>query len=665
MFLTTRFIPPELIREILGYFQPSWDWGGSSWKTRRERKPERVHAAWFLNTRLVCRTFDVVILDFFIAAVVDRNRDGSLLPDVLVHGPETGSRMAIVNRVLRRLVASCYSLAGSGDDRMERKKQKSPYQVVDFIIQIAERAVALLSDPSLTSDEVLRLREAYIDGAIAVTIGVEGAHLLGCLERNTEGLDDDDDDDFDGTSAGVLAVAAYLGRHDHIERLLAMGLDINFHRREKPIWPPLMAACLAGRLDIVEFLLERGADLRIRLDIDSSGNITVGVMEIAARGGHAHLVEFLVRSGVSADGDGHDGWYNSPLTIAAGGRHLIVLGFLLSLPAINVNCSSLEYSPLYWAIERGYEDVLVELLKRDDLDVNVTDKNNGVREVSALAVAAGLGRGDIFNTLFNHPGIDRANLRVLKCAIDGGNLNILKRIVDEVPGILLKAKQIPPRLTALNHAARNGTEEIVQYLLAVDEGESLRWGDIQLRTPLHRAILSGVLEKVQVLLRHPKMDTRCFTMADWQGQTALHYAARSPVQSPAILQLLLAHPATNINARDRNGLTPFAAAAYHGAVDMSKTLLARADVEKDSLDRFGRNPFMIAVAVGREEIIEMLLNGPVRPPQTEIWRRDNEGKTALHYAVQGDRERIAKRLLCPELGATEEMIQDALRLAGE
>lgn len=598
----------------------------------------------------VLGSFNTVVLDLF----ADVLANDFYSTDALTEDPQTDSMMAMGRRVLQHLVTS---VAGDHYSRKttRRKGGESPHRLVNMIIQIGERAAALLSDPRLEDDE--DLREAYTEGAIATLTGLTGTGLLLFLNRRyLAGIEAVDYDDKDAASA-VLMVAAYLGRRDHLERLLAIdsGQDINFHCFEKHIWPPLTAACLAGRLGLVEFLLERGADLHIRPDSDRMGWSSVGMMEIAARAGHAHVVDFLIHNNVSATGD--NATY-APLAIAAGGRHISTLRLLLKLPNIDlIGPYGVEYSAFFLAIERGYGDILDELLKRKDLDVNMTGTIYGVMDATALAVAAGLGREELFITLFEHPGVDRTQVTVLKAAIEGGNLNILKRIVEEVPECFEECKKVFPAETALCKAAADGTEETVRYLLTVDE-QSICRGDLYGRTPLHRAILSGALENVQALLEHPAMDQECFAMADNRGRTCLHHAAESH-WNPDTLQALLNRPDPNINARNSFGQTPFAVAAWHGAVDMFKALLAREDVIKYSLDDFGRNPFMNAAAGGAEEIIDIFFQ--LSLPQTEVWRRDKDNRTALQWAVLNGGDNVVKRLLDPDIGATEEIVRDALR----
>ncbi|KAL3496092.1 ankyrin repeat-containing domain protein [Aspergillus germanicus] len=636
-------LPAELIDDILTLAVPSWNWG-YTWKDKRLLKANHARISWFFNLRLVNRMFNAVVLDLFVAAVKAGDVPGLPVSNLL----DTDSTMAMGRRVLGHAVWQFV-----GDWCATRKiRDQSPYRFVNTIVQTVERAVELFHDTDRQSRgeggaSAEEIREAYTEGAIAAQIGLNGEIVLGdqrCM------------DDWNGetdASRAVLMIAAYLGRHDHVERLLDLGLDVNTNLLWKSIWSPVMAACLAGRVETLEFLLERGADLHVLAE-------GTGTMEMAARGGHAQVVEFLLGKNVTVN-DEEGG--SPPLVGAAAGGHLAVVKLLLERPDIDLNGGDSWPPPaLIWAVQRGHEDIVLELLTRDDIDVNVTDLDLEVKGVTGLAIAGVLGSERIFNILFDHPRADRASATVLQFAIEGGNLSIVKRILDTVTDMLeifrrvrIERPCVVRRETALCRAAEAGIEEIVRYLLSIDK-EPINYQDERTRTALHHAVNSGVPGTVRALLDHPKMDDECFRLVDRSEQSCLHYAAKTPHQNADILQMLLNHPATEVNARDNSGKTPLATAAWYGAVDMVRTLLDRDDVLIHTLDSQNRSPFINAAMGGSEEVIRILS----KVPGTEFWRKDEVNRTALQWAVRNNNENVVKTLLLPEFGATDEIIRQAL-----
>jgi ankyrin repeat protein len=329
-----------------------------------------------------------------------------------------------------------------------------------MIVRTVERAVALFHDTEpqnrgeggASAEEI---REAYTEEAIAALIGVNST-IVFRGQRYRADLDSETD-----ASRAVFMVAAYLGRHDDLERLLELGLDVNTNLWNKRIWSPVMAACLEGRVETVQYLLERGADLHMLSDC-------TGTMEMAARAGHVKVVRFLLEKNVTVK-DEEAG--SPPLISAAAGGHSAVVKPLLERPDIDVNGADTWPPPaLIWATQRGYEHIVLELLTRDDIDVNVTDLDPEVKgvTVTALAIVGVLGREKIFNILFDHPGVDRANATVLQFAIEGGNVNMVKRILNTVPDMLEKFRRVPiERPSVVHHktahyrAAEAGSEEVL------------------------------------------------------------------------------------------------------------------------------------------------------------------------------------------------------------
>ncbi|KAL2783336.1 ankyrin repeat-containing domain protein [Aspergillus keveii] len=138
-------------------------------------------------------------------------------------------------------------------------------------------------------------------------------------------------------------------------------------------------------------------------------------MEIAARAGYVEVVRFLLEKNVTVN-DEEAG--SPPLISAAAGGHSAVVKLLLERPDIDVNGTDTWPPPaLIWATQRAYEHIGLELLTRDNIDVNVTDLDHEVKGVTALAIVGVVGREKIFNILFDRPGVDRANATVLQFAI--------------------------------------------------------------------------------------------------------------------------------------------------------------------------------------------------------------------------------------------------------
>uniref|UniRef100_A0A0R3RID2 ANK_REP_REGION domain-containing protein n=1 Tax=Elaeophora elaphi TaxID=1147741 RepID=A0A0R3RID2_9BILA len=158
--------------------------------------------------------------------------------------------------------------------------------------------------------------------------------------------------------------------------------------------------------------------------------------------------------------------------------------------------------------------------------------------------------------------------------------------------------------TAVHWAASGGCLEIVKFCVSQHEDDAIALDDMGW-TPLMIACSAGRLEVVRYLISLPLVDVNT---PNNNKQTALHYAASK--NRPQITTILLKNGA-NVNAQDNYQATPLHRAASQG----------------------------------HEKIVPILLN----EPSIRINLTDSSGCTALHLAVEEQREDIA--ILLAEHGA--------------
>uniref|UniRef100_A0A8R1Y4G6 ANK_REP_REGION domain-containing protein n=1 Tax=Onchocerca volvulus TaxID=6282 RepID=A0A8R1Y4G6_ONCVO len=158
--------------------------------------------------------------------------------------------------------------------------------------------------------------------------------------------------------------------------------------------------------------------------------------------------------------------------------------------------------------------------------------------------------------------------------------------------------------TAIHWAASGGCLEIVQFCVSQQEDDAIASDDMGW-TPLMIACSAGRLEVVRYLISLPLVNVNT---PNNNKQTALHYAASK--NRPQITSILLKNGA-NVNAQDNYQATPLHRAASQG----------------------------------HEKIVPILL----KEPSLRINLSDSSGCTALHLAVEEQREDIA--ILLAEHGA--------------
>ena len=204
--------------------------------------------------------------------------------------------------------------------------------------------------------------------------------------------------------------------------------------------------------------------------------------------------------------------------------------------------------------------------------------------------------------------------------------------------------------TPLHHVAgskycsRPNDVRIAQLLL--EHGAGVNAQDNDNTTPLHMASLCGRVDVVEVLLDHGATSSLPGNL----GRTPLHLVAGSryyPIQNCVRIAKLLMEHGADINAQDRDSITPLHAASYLGKVEMVQLLLecgAKADSESNPI--LGRTLLhLVASGVcgfgyngGR--ITELLLEHGAG-----VNTQDKENVTPLHLASYLGRVEISQVLL--------------------
>ncbi|XP_074649063.1 uncharacterized protein LOC141904378 [Tubulanus polymorphus] len=226
-----------------------------------------------------------------------------------------------------------------------------------------------------------------------------------------------------------------------------------------------------------------------------------------------------------------------------------------------------------------------------------------------------------------------------------GLLDVLKSHIKENPAAI---DSIEPQsgLSALHHAARYNRVKVVEYLLENGANPDVRGNENS--TPLMLASKYDCREVAQILLKF-----KANVMAvDAKGKTAFHVAARRGFQR--MVQILLESKdqgITNANVTDDDDSTPLHEVALHGSPETCKILLDKGanPLAKDINDM---TPLMLASGEGHPEVMRLLIDAVTDSkdykPENKcfyIGKKDNEGNTSLHYAVQNGNLECGRLLL--------------------
>ncbi|KAF4852534.1 Vegetative incompatibility protein HET-E-1 [Colletotrichum siamense] len=151
----------------------------------------------------------------------------------------------------------------------------------------------------------------------------------------------------------VLAIAAFMGHYDVVDRLLSRKADIN--ATDGSCRTPLLLAARKGHGQIVQLLLQQGADTDLSESKDGGTPLAFAVMC-----GHRRVVALLLEKGANLEAKD----FESKTTIfhAIHARHNEILQLLLSCGA-DANAAQSEETPLLYAIRHTNVEAVDLLLK--------------------------------------------------------------------------------------------------------------------------------------------------------------------------------------------------------------------------------------------------------------------------------------------------------------
>ena len=339
-----------------------------------------------------------------------------------------------------------------------------------------------------------------------------------------------------------------------MELLLAAGASVN--GKDSDGSTPLHCATSEGFKDVVELLLDKGADVNAKAthrywSRDNHDRLFTGITPLheAALVGDPNVADLLIARGAQLDATTESG--QTPLHYAAG------YGYLYEP----------TFSPgQHWHPGRAWRDGdVVELLIEKGCRVNAKDHDGATplyyalrarrTRIAKTLIAAGAEKVAVKN---------EAGQTMLHDAYWWKDLELIRLLLDN--GADTEERDTDGR-TLLHLAARDPNQGLVELLLAhhADVNAKNRGG----LTPLHYVASSGQGDLASHLLTH----SADVSAQDDNGDTPLHSAALHGHKE--VVELLVAHGA-DINAKNTRGRTPTEEAARRGHKDIVQLLSANA-----------------------------------------------------------------------------------------
>lgn len=443
-----------------------------------------------------------------------------------------------------------------------------------------------------------------------------------------------DSPDLINGSAGVtppLHRAIMLGYKAVIEFLIQKGADINLIFGSDT---PLSLAVRQGELSMVEILLKQGADVQ-KAQVGGSNPL-----HLASSSGYRAIAELLLDKGAQVNA--LDGNARTPLFIAVQAGHKNMVEFLLERKANPDLPDQSKTAPLHSAVALGRED-LVRLLLKAGADINAP----GEKDATPLKMAVERQNLPMVRLLLEQKADPNLPRSPLHSSVGSGVADTVRaaptRAVRNTAVLTMSSRPSGGSDTALCAAIRQGYQEAAFALLDAKADPNLEGigGDTPLQLALGQDEIFSRLVKQGVTVN----------ATNAAGETALHYAVGAGLTN-RITELL--DMKADPNLRDYQGLSPLLWAVLADELEAASLLLNRGALVNLPAKN-GRTPLSSAKGPGSYEQRPLAKGLNIRTPNLfGGFVKDLNG---------GDKTKEAMISLLQAHGGRDEIVsQDAIRV---
>ncbi|KAM9347715.1 uncharacterized protein ankrd50l [Symphorus nematophorus] len=374
----------------------------------------------------------------------------------------------------------------------------------------------------------------------------------------------------------VPTAAGVKGYGEVASLLLEHGADPG--HRDNDGMTPLLLAAYEGNDDVVELLLEAGADVDETAGPDGSVSAAAAVTPLlaAAAMGHMKTVSRLLFWGAAVDAIDCEG--RTALCLAAARGSVEVVRALLDRGLDENHKDDLGWTPLHAAACEGHRAVCAALTERGSM--------------------ARVGEMDIEGRI------------PLILAAQEGHWSTVRLLLDRRSPIDHRAYD---GHSALSAALLEGHAEVAELLMRRGADTDVR--DAEGRPLLYLLVLEGRLEMTTLIIEKGGVPLES---RDSEGRTALHVASWQGCVE--MVDLLLKHGA-NPNAQDTEGRPPMHSVAWTGHAEVGRHLLEASGVNIDLACYQGATALSIASQEGHANIVVMLLERGANPDHMDKYGR--------------------------------------------
>jgi len=399
-----------------------------------------------------------------------------------------------------------------------------------------------------------------------------------------------------------------------LKKFLVEGINVNTRAEYKTT--ALHAAANSGKKDIVEFLVNKGAN------VDARDSFGLAPLYYAALHNYEDIV-ILLDKGTEINAKDKKGYtllYYAMWDEGDKGKDTIKL--LISKGANVKEKDPDGFTLLNWAIWLGYKDI-VELLINNGADVNAKDKDG----ITPYYWAAAEGRKDLVELLIAKGATPVSTIHLDARA---GDLAKVKSFIEEGTDVNARDKL---GKTPLLSAVLADNIDVAKFLIA--KGADVNAKDHDGKTPLFEAVNKGNRDIIEILIaKGADVNAK-----NKDGYTALHLTAAAGLQD--LTRLLIAEGG-DVNAKTTggpmSGRTPLDVAACWGRKDVAELLIAKGADINNRADN-GDTPLNSACLRGHKDVVELLI-----AKGADMNAKDNRQRTALSSAKQLGHQEIVELL---------------------
>jgi ankyrin repeat protein len=491
------------------------------------------------------------------------------------------------------------------------------------------------------SCEVLPLARSKPTGTVSTVRDEEEAeiHRLQAMIRNSPDL-------INGapSSEAPLIAAARAGRVRVVKFLLDNGANINVVSQGKTA---LHNAVQFGNRAMVELLLQRGADVKAK---DGTGGTP---LHEAAQNGFLSIVEVLLQHKADLNARNSKANYElSPLHLAVKNGHAALVGFLLA-NGDDVNRKASGWTPLHGAAASGHDAMVTSLLKAG-ADVNAADNDGDTPLMDAAERGHLLSVKALLAAKADPEVVDQKGRTALSYAADSGHVQIVQTLLDagakpdlgklDLPLLvavrgqkhqiadLLLSRGAGPNLESKSSVQISGDQSFSGGRQPSGSGKSV-FGPYQ---PLHAAVARKDVAMVTLLLKW-KANPNIKQNSTWF--TPVSPLLFSVLDNEAMLQAFL-EAGADANARSSVNDTPALVSAAAFGQQEAVRLLLKYKAKVNDADGEKRTALLFAAERGDLEMTKLLLTH-----QPDVNAPNAVCNSPLHGAVWVGHKEIVALLL--------------------